>query len=148
LARLSDADKENISRISQDGDANEFRLTGQSSGGFGSPGDNDAGDNDDDDDDRSRGSDDKERKSYEFVPTHFSEDKSLPRRKVIYKYFRFLLKSWEWDLNKRPEQEKRVVKGKMETKMQKQCRDYIRHLFKLCKRDEVPPDIEDKLFRV
>lgn len=152
VARLSEADREKVSNASNEVYANEFRLTAAghgSNGVLGSPGENDGGDNDDEDeDDHSHGSETKEAKSYEFVPTHFSDDKSLPRRKVIYKYFRFLLKSWEWDLNKRPEQEKRVVKGKMETKMQKQCRDYIRHLFKLCKKDEIPPDIEDKLFRV
>lgn len=36
----------------------------------------------------------------------------------------------------------------METKTQKQCKDYIRPLFKLCKRQEVPEDILQKLVKV
>lgn len=40
------------------------------------------------------------------------------------------------------------VAGKMETRTQKQCKDYIRPLFKLCKKEEVPLDILDKLLRV
>jgi pre-mRNA-splicing factor 18 len=85
---------------------------------------------------------------YSFQITHFSKDTSLPKRKVIHKYFRTLLKNWEWDLNCRPDHEKQTAKGKMETKTQKRCKDYIRHLFKLCKRNEIPFDIEEKLFQV
>lgn len=83
---------------------------------------------------------------YSFQVTHFSLDSSLSKRKVIHKYFRTLLKNWEWDLNCRPDHEKQTAKGKLETKTQKRCKDYIRHLFKLCKRNEIPFDIEEKLF--
>jgi hypothetical protein len=35
--------------------------------------------------------------------------------------------------------------GKMETRTQKQCKDYIRPLFRMCKKKEVPFSILDKL---
>ena len=58
------------------------------------------------------------------------------------------LKEWEWDLNARDDSEKMTAKGKMETKTQKQCKDYIRPLFKLCKRKQVPSDISSKLLEM
>lgn len=87
-------------------------------------------------------------KVYDFEPTHFAEDPNLPKRKVIYKYFRYLLKCWEHDLKQRPDNEKNTARGKMDTGTQKQCKDYIRYLFKLCKKNEVPLDIEFKLHLV
>lgn len=108
-------------------------------------------DDEDEDGDRDEDGDGKqraERRVYIFEPTHFAEDKKLPKRKVIYKYFRFLLKCWEHDLSERPEMDKNTAKGKMETKTQKQCKDYIRYLFKLCKKNDVPFDIEHKLHLV
>jgi pre-mRNA-splicing factor 18 len=99
----------------------------------------------DDEDDRKAG---REAALYIFEPTHFTDDKKLPKRKVIYKYFRYLLKCWEYDLNQRPDHDKTLAKGKMETRTQKQCKDYIRYLFKLCKKDDVPFDIEHKLHLV
>ena len=107
---------------------------------------------DDDDDDDCHGEKNKSEEAYQtdhsFKITQFSKDLKLPRRKVILKYFRALLKNWEWDLKARPDAEKMTAKGKMDTKTQKQCKDYIRHLFKLCKKGEVPFDIEEKLFLV
>jgi pre-mRNA-splicing factor 18 len=41
----------------------------------------------------------------------------------------------------RPDHAKRTAQGKIDTKTQKQCKDYIRPLFKLCKRRDVPGDI-------
>lgn len=72
----------------------------------------------------------------------------LAPEKIVYKYFRALLKEWEWDLNKRDESEKMCMKGRTETKMQKQCKDYIRPLFKMCKRKNVDADILEKLVRM
>jgi len=51
-------------------------------------------------------------------------------------------------LNSRPDAEKLTAKGKMDTKTQKQCKDYIRPLFKLCKKSEVPGDILYKLVEI
>ena len=75
----------------------------------------------------------------------FSKMPNLTPEKVVYKYFRSLLKEWEWDLNARDDAEKMTARGKMETKTQKQCKDYIRPLFKMCKRRHVEKDILDKL---
>jgi pre-mRNA-splicing factor 18 len=77
-----------------------------------------------------------------------SASSGLSSEKIIYKYFRNLLKQWEWDLDDRDDYLKQTAKGKMETRTQKQCKDYIRPLFKLCKRKEVPGDILIKLVQV
>lgn len=60
-------------------------------------------------------------------------DKEMPRNKLVRSFFRGLLKEWEMDLNARPDHVKRTVQGKLETKTQKQAKDYMRPLFKLCK---------------
>lgn len=62
--------------------------------------------------------------------SNHNDDK--PKR--IYRYFKNLLRQWEEDLNNRPESIKRTMAGKNETKTYKQCKDYIRPLFQLCKR--------------
>ena len=105
--------------------------------------------------------------------TFYSRDTSLDKEKVVIKYFKTILKQWEWDLNARPDFLKLSAKGKSETKTQKQCKDYIRYvcilntpycddlshmlihtlsthrpLFKQCKRKEVEPDILLALFEM
>ena len=75
----------------------------------------------------------------------FSKIPDITEEKLVYKFFRTLIKQWEMDLNQRDEYEKRSAKGRLETKTQKQCKDYIRPLFRMCKRKEVPYDIIDKL---
>ncbi len=57
----------------------------------------------------------------------------MERNKLVRTFFRGLLKEWEMDLNARPDHVKRTVQGKLETKTQKQAKDYMRPLFKLCK---------------
>lgn len=59
--------------------------------------------------------------------------KEIPPTKLVRSFFRGLLKQWEMDLNARPDHVKRTVQGKLETKTQKQAKDYMRPLFKLCK---------------
>ena len=56
--------------------------------------------------------------------------------------------AWEWDLNARSDDDKRSTRGRMETKQQKQCKDYMKPLFKLCKKDNVPMNIAHGLFEV
>lgn len=82
------------------------------------------------------------------ILTNYSSSPGLSNEKIIHKYFRNLLKQWEWDLDDRDDVTKRTSKGKMETRTQKQCKDYIRPLFKLCKNKEVPWDISDKLVKI
>jgi pre-mRNA-splicing factor 18 len=62
-----------------------------------------------------------------------SEEDTNDPHKRIYRYFKDLLREWEDDLTKRPEEVKRTVAGRNETKTLKQCKDYVRPLFKLCK---------------
>lgn len=83
-----------------------------------------------------------------YILTSYSSTQGLSNEKIIHKYYRNLLKQWEWDLDDRDDAIKRTSKGKMETRTQKQCKDYIRPLFKLCKNNEIPWDISDKLVKV
>lgn len=69
----------------------------------------------------------------------------LSPQKIIYKFFRSLVKQWEQDLRQRPEAEKASMKGRLELKAQKQCKDHIRPLFKLCQQKTIPEDIQHKL---
>jgi len=75
-----------------------------------------------------------------------AEDKD-PHR-AVREYFRGLLRDWEEALNARPDHVKRTAQGKIETKTQKQCKDYIRPLFKLCKKRDVPSDILESLLLI
>lgn len=61
--------------------------------------------------------------------------------KRIYRFFKGLIRQWEDDLARRPEAAKRSTSGRNETKTAKQCKDYIRPLFKLCKKRTLEPGI-------
>lgn len=78
----------------------------------------------------------------------FSSDSSLSPETVIRKYLKTLLQQWEIDLEQRDVAIKNSAQGKVETRTLKQCRDYIKPLFKLCKRKEVPADIKQKLMAI
>ncbi|CBJ28860.1 conserved unknown protein [Ectocarpus siliculosus] len=73
------------------------------------------------------------------------EVKEMERNKLVRTFFRGLLKEWEMDLNARPDHVKRTVQGKLETKTQKQAKDYMRPLFKLCKQKALPDGILNNL---
>lgn len=68
--------------------------------------------------------------------------------KRVYKYFKGLCKQWEEDLNLRPEAVKRTVAGRNETKTLKQCRDYIKPMFKLLKGRRMDEGILSKLNQI
>jgi len=53
--------------------------------------------------------------------------------KRVHTFFKGLLKQWEIDLIQRPESVKQTLAGKNDLKTYKQCKDYIRPLFKLLK---------------
>lgn len=72
------------------------------------------------------------------------DDETDPH-KVVYKHFKGLIRQWEADLNARPDQAKRTVAGRNETKTLKQCKDYIRPLFQLCKRRQLEDNMLLKL---
>ncbi|GAB9465230.1 Pre-mrna-splicing factor 18 [Globisporangium polare] len=68
--------------------------------------------------------------------------------KLVYRFFKGMLQSWEKDLADRPDHVKRTAQGKIATKTMKQCKDYIRPLFKLCKQRQVPSDILPNLVEI
>lgn len=68
--------------------------------------------------------------------------------KLIHHFFKSLLKQWEDELSKRTEQQKRTISGKNETKTLKQCRDYIRPLFKLCKKRKLESSLMSHLVKI
>lgn len=68
--------------------------------------------------------------------------------KQIYKYLKGLLKEWEQDLTERPDIVARSVAGRNESKTFKQCKDYIRPLFKLCKTRKLEPGLEAHLIKI
>jgi pre-mRNA-splicing factor 18 len=68
--------------------------------------------------------------------------------KQIYRYFKNLLRQWENDLALRPDNIKRTAAGKNETKTLKQCKDYIRPLFQMCKRRELDDNMQTHLLNI
>jgi pre-mRNA-splicing factor 18 len=119
-----------------------------SAGGNGNNAQQDGEDDDDEEEeeDNKDGGGGKGTNGVHWDPTvHFSAMKDLPDEKIVYKFFRALAKQWEADLNMREDWEKRTAKGRNETRTQKQCKDSIRPLFRMCKRKEVPYDILVKL---
>mmetsp|Transcript_13360 Transcript_13360/g.32126 ORF Transcript_13360/g.32126 Transcript_13360/m.32126 type:complete len:367 (-) Transcript_13360:1233-2333(-) len=68
--------------------------------------------------------------------------------KVIYKFFKTLLKQWEQDLTERSDIAARSVAGRNESRTLKQCKDYIRPLFKLCKSRKLGPGIQAHLMKI
>jgi pre-mRNA-splicing factor 18 len=107
----------------------------------------------DDDDDNvnqihERSNHSSENNTSQIVVQKYSKLPNISKEKVIVKFFKGLLKLWEHKLNIRDEQIKFTARGKIETKTQKQCKDYIRPLFKLCKRKELDVDILNALFDI
>lgn len=80
--------------------------------------------------------------------TKTSSPKILTDTENIYQFFRLQLKSWEQDLRDRPEGVKASAQGKIATKTMKQCKDYIRPLFKLCRKNCIPTDILPNLLEI
>ncbi|KAL3665432.1 hypothetical protein V7S43_009467 [Phytophthora oleae] len=76
------------------------------------------------------------------------EDEEKDADKMVYRFFKGMLQRWEKDLASRPEHVKRTAQGKIAVKTMKQCKDYIRPLFKLCKHRQVPPDILPNLVNI
>ncbi|KAL7535658.1 hypothetical protein ACHAXR_006646 [Thalassiosira sp. AJA248-18] len=77
-----------------------------------------------------------------------TEEELNDKPKRIYRYFKSLLRQWEEDLAQRPDAIKRTAAGKNETKTLKQCKDYIRPLFQLCKRRELEDGLQAHLFKI
>ena len=80
--------------------------------------------------------------------TELTEEEKNDKPKRIYRYFKNLIRQWEDDLSHRPDTVKRTAAGKNETKTLKQCKDYIRPLFQLCKRRELEEGLQLHLFNI
>jgi pre-mRNA-splicing factor 18 len=75
------------------------------------------------------------------------DDQSDPP-KYIYKFLKGLLKDWEQDLADRSEAVANSVAGKNESKTLKQCKDYIRPLFKLLKSRKLEDGLQLHLVKI
>jgi pre-mRNA-splicing factor 18 len=80
------------------------------------------------------------------APVASEEEDNDDQHKRIYKHFKGLLKQWEHNLNERSDDVKRSLAGRNETKKVKQCKDYIRPLFQLCKRRQLDTNMAQKLY--
>ena len=89
-----------------------------------------------------------ERKRREKETSELTEEQLNDKPKRIYRYFKSLIRQWEEDLALRPEAVKKSMAGRNETKTLKQCKDYIRPLFQLCKRRELEEDLQLHLFNI
>lgn len=74
------------------------------------------------------------------------DDNDPPKR--VYKFLKGLLKQWEVDLEARPSSVANSVAGRNESKTLKQCRDYIRPLFKQLKRRNLEPGMQAHLVKI
>lgn len=68
--------------------------------------------------------------------------------KKIHRFFKSLLRRWEDDLTRRADSDKRTFAGRNDTKTYKQCKDYIRPLFKQCKNRRLEPAIMAHLLNI
>ncbi|OQR90710.1 pre-mRNA-splicing factor 18, partial [Thraustotheca clavata] len=68
--------------------------------------------------------------------------------RTVYRFFKEMLGRWEEALANRPENVKRSAQGKIASRTMKQCKDYIRPLFRLCKSNSVPADILTNLSKL
>jgi len=77
-----------------------------------------------------------------------TEEDQLDPPKIIYKYLKGLLKEWERELAGRPESITRSVAGRNESKTLKQCKDYVRPLFKLLKSRRLEDGLQFHLLKI
>ena len=79
---------------------------------------------------------------------HKVEENNDDEHKRIYHFFKQLLRQWEDELALRSDYVKRSAKGKNETLTLKQCKDYIRPLFKQCKKRTLGKDIQQAIIKI
>mmetsp|Transcript_23954 Transcript_23954/g.52377 ORF Transcript_23954/g.52377 Transcript_23954/m.52377 type:complete len:396 (-) Transcript_23954:52-1239(-) len=77
-----------------------------------------------------------------------NEDDQSDPPKFIYKYLKGLLKEWERELEERSESIARSVAGRTESKTLKQCKDYIRPLFKLLKSRRLEEELQFHFLKI
>jgi pre-mRNA-splicing factor 18 len=62
--------------------------------------------------------------------------------KYIYKYFKGLLNEWEDELARRSDAERHSATGKQDMYFQKQSKEFLRPLFRMCKHKTLPGDVK------
>lgn len=62
----------------------------------------------------------------------YHEVKGYSDGKVVFKYFKSLLKHWEYILMNRDERVKTTAKGKLEMQTLKRCKEYLKPFFRMC----------------
>lgn len=90
----------------------------------------------------------KEEKKEEEVEKEEEDESTWDANKIIYYYFKRLLKSWEADLAKRPGSEAMTSKGKMEKITFNQCKDYIKPLFKQLRAGTLEEAMEKSIMKI
>jgi pre-mRNA-splicing factor 18 len=85
-------------------------------------------------------------KTLEAAAADEEDANDIPKK--IYNYLKGLLRQWEDDLAQRPDHVKKSVTGRNESKTLKQCKDYIRPLFKLCKTRRLEPSLQAHLNKI
>lgn len=107
-----------------------------------------SGDGGDDNNNDDNGSDGDNKKKKKGDIDNYDITNETDPHKRIYKYFKLLLKQWEDDLVQRSDTTKRSVAGRNETKTYQQCQDYIKPLFKLCKKRKLEPGLQAHLTNI
>lgn len=75
-------------------------------------------------------------------------DDPADKHKRVYRYFKSLLRRWEDDHAARPDDVRRSAQGRFDSKTLKQCRDYVRPLFRLLKSRRLEPFLLDKIHEI
>jgi pre-mRNA-splicing factor 18 len=144
LARLAEAKEQQKVAMAGMSEKNDFRLRGEHNQFL----DKDTAPEDEHGLDHTKKVErSKDKKQNDDIDEEEEDDEDDPPKR-IYKFLKGLLKQWEVDLGLRPDSVKRTLAGKNETKTLKQCKDYIRPLFKLCKTRRLEPSLEAHILKI
>lgn len=147
LDRLKEAKENRRATIAGLSEMDEYRLG--SGHGIRNPFIGKGKDDDDFDLKQKQDKDDPNTKTQTSATNNEQEDEeSDDPHKTIHRFFKNLLRQWENELVNRPDAVKRTLTGRNETKTLKQCKDYIRPLFKLCKNRTLEENIMGSILNI
>mmetsp|Transcript_11356 Transcript_11356/g.15874 ORF Transcript_11356/g.15874 Transcript_11356/m.15874 type:complete len:365 (+) Transcript_11356:142-1236(+) len=89
----------------------------------------------------------KERQMAKYTKNRKRESFKNDYQYVLY-FFKRMLFEWEDELEKRDNEEKRSAKGKMDSATQKQCRQFIKPLFKILKSKSIGNDVFKHILKI